>query len=252
MVDQAKIESILGYNFASGNLLMEALEAPGRAYTHETESGIDGNKRLAMVGDALLTLIHFDMWYPSDQSRDNTYLRLQNASSWIEERIKVYRGPIKAITEVKDPQEKHRYITSGLPPGLSKGTKIEAAVSLIDFKTWIEQNLKNWCSGGPLNSRADIINFLSANIEQYHMEASRTYVNHNIFDTSRMVLTIMEMWVQLDKVMCVEQPLLLHYSPKLPSSLLEPALFIQKDDMRRLLKVEVYLCYHHSAVKESK
>ncbi|KAK6544650.1 hypothetical protein TWF694_001339 [Orbilia ellipsospora] len=71
MVNQDKIESTLGYKFTSSALLTEALEAAGRAYTHDdTEGGMDGNKRLAMVGDALLTLIHFDMWYPSGQSRE--------------------------------------------------------------------------------------------------------------------------------------------------------------------------------------
>ncbi|EPS45551.1 hypothetical protein H072_445 [Dactylellina haptotyla CBS 200.50] len=70
MVDQAKIESIIGYHFQSVSLLTEALEAAGRAVTHETEGGMDGNKRLALVGDAILTLIHVDLWYPSEKDRE--------------------------------------------------------------------------------------------------------------------------------------------------------------------------------------
>ncbi|EGX50819.1 hypothetical protein AOL_s00054g905 [Orbilia oligospora ATCC 24927] len=69
MVDQTKVENIIGYKFSNSDLLTEALEASGRAYTHDTEGGADGNKRLALVGDAILTLIQLDQWYPSSDSR---------------------------------------------------------------------------------------------------------------------------------------------------------------------------------------
>ncbi|KAF3121032.1 hypothetical protein TWF594_003462 [Orbilia oligospora] len=181
----------------------------------------------------------------------NSRLRLRNASSWMNERIKAYQWPVEVIPVVKDPQEKQRHIASDSPPRLSEGTEIEMAICLIDFENWIKENLENWCSAVRVNNQADVINFLSTNIKQYHVKASRAYVNHNILDTSRMVLIIMEMWVRLDKIICEEEPLLLHYSPELPSELLEPALFIQKEDMGRLLRVEGYLRHRHSTAKKS-
>ncbi|KAJ6258064.1 hypothetical protein Dda_6977 [Drechslerella dactyloides] len=179
----------------------------------------------------------------------NTHLRLRNASSWIEERIKAYRNPAEIELVVKDPQEKQRHIASDSPPKLSEGTEIEVAISLIDFENWIKKNLECWCSAVRVNDQADAINFLSTNTRRYHVGASQAYVNRNILDTSRMVLTTMEMWVQLDKIICEREPLLRSYSPELPSELLEPALFIQKEDMERLLRIEDYLRYRHSAAK---
>ncbi|KAK6532671.1 hypothetical protein TWF281_006850 [Arthrobotrys megalospora] len=182
---------------------------------------------------------------------DNARLRLRNASVWVEERVKAYRSPSVIISVVKDPQEKQRHIAPDSPPKLSEGTETEVAISLIDFENWIKENLENWCSAVPMDDQADVISFLSTNIRQYHMKASKAYVNHNILDTSRMILTIMEMWVWLDKIIGRKEPLLLHYSPELPSELLEPVLFIQKKDMERLLKIEDYLQCRHSTAKES-
>ncbi|KAF3308478.1 hypothetical protein TWF173_001179 [Orbilia oligospora] len=181
----------------------------------------------------------------------NSCLRLQNASSWINERIKEYQRPVGVILVVKDPQEEQRHIASDSPPRLSEGTEIEMAISLIDFENWIRENLEDWCSVVHANDQADVINFLSSNIEQYHVKASQAYANHNILDTSRMILTIMEMWVQLDKIICQKEPLLLYYSPELPSKLLEPTLFILKEDMERILRVEGHLRWRHSTAKES-
>ncbi|KAK6338590.1 hypothetical protein TWF730_002651 [Orbilia blumenaviensis] len=182
---------------------------------------------------------------------ENTRLHLRNTSAWVEERIKAYRSPSVIIPVVNDPREKQRHIALDSPPKLPKGTETEAAISLIDFENWIKENLENWCSSVSMDDQADVISFLSTNIRQYHMKASQAYVNHNILDTSRMILTIMEMWVWLDKIIGGKEPLLLHYSPELPSELLEPVLFIQKEDMERLLRIEDYLQYRHSTAKES-
>ncbi|KAK6357787.1 hypothetical protein TWF718_002093 [Orbilia javanica] len=68
-VNQASIQNIIGYNFKNIHLLEEALEAAGRAADHDAEGSVDGNKRLALVGDAVLRLILVDEWYSSKGSR---------------------------------------------------------------------------------------------------------------------------------------------------------------------------------------
>ncbi|KAK6527409.1 hypothetical protein TWF694_004398 [Orbilia ellipsospora] len=77
MVNQVKIQSLMEYKFNNDSLLTEALEAAGRANYTETISGMDGNKRLALLGDALLQLVYLDRWYPSGRDREYASDELQ-------------------------------------------------------------------------------------------------------------------------------------------------------------------------------
>ncbi|KAK5085215.1 hypothetical protein LTR05_004495 [Lithohypha guttulata] len=60
MVSDATVEEITGYHFHDIDLMHEAITAAGM--------GSDGNKRLALVGDALIRLVTVDDWYPSGKS----------------------------------------------------------------------------------------------------------------------------------------------------------------------------------------
>jgi ribonuclease-3 len=65
MQGQQSIESIINYSFKKPQLLDEAFQAAGAS---ESDKGIKGNKggnkRLALVGDALIRLSILDRWYP--------------------------------------------------------------------------------------------------------------------------------------------------------------------------------------------
>ncbi|KAF3310051.1 hypothetical protein TWF173_010163 [Orbilia oligospora] len=80
MTNHASVQKIIGYNFKDIHLLTEALEAAGRAVDHETGS-VDGNKRLALVGDAVLRLILVDEWYSSKGSRGGADKTLKEFAS---------------------------------------------------------------------------------------------------------------------------------------------------------------------------
>ncbi|KAK6527510.1 hypothetical protein TWF694_004493 [Orbilia ellipsospora] len=177
------------------------------------------------------------------------HIRLRNASSWIENRLEAYRNPLVTIANVKDPQEKYRHKDLSSPPVLSGGTEVEAAINLINFERWIERNLENWCSSLTADDQTERIRFLSTSIKDYHVAASKIYVKRNILDTSKMLLIIMEMWIQLDKAICKKERLLLEYSPEIPTKLLEPLLLINMNEMKRLQKVENYLQNRHSVAK---
>ncbi|KAK6524341.1 hypothetical protein TWF281_011249 [Arthrobotrys megalospora] len=131
MVDEARIENILGYKFVSSDLLTEALEAPGRAYTHQTEGGIDGNKRLAMVGDALLTLINFDMWYPSDQTRESAQNARQKYTSNVNLENCAEKFGIRAEILLNDVN-----ISQGRVPRATSASTIEALLAAV----WLDSN----------------------------------------------------------------------------------------------------------------
>lgn len=67
MMDAKKtLEQDIGYVFNSKDLLEEALLAAGASNSSkEIDGPKQGNKRLALVGDAVLRLVVLDEWYPS-------------------------------------------------------------------------------------------------------------------------------------------------------------------------------------------
>jgi ribonuclease-3 len=63
------IESIIDYRFAKSQLLEEALQAAGSAMSNTSLTGDrHGNKRLALVGDAVIRLALLDPWYATGGS----------------------------------------------------------------------------------------------------------------------------------------------------------------------------------------
>ncbi|KAF3282866.1 hypothetical protein TWF970_001601 [Orbilia oligospora] len=131
MVDQTKVENIIGYKFSNSDLLIEALEAPGRAYTHDTEGGIDGNKRLALVGDAVLTLIQFDRWYPSSDSREIAQKARERYTSNLNLEKCAERFDIKSEILLNDIN-----VSQGRVPRVTSASTIEALLAAV----WFDSN----------------------------------------------------------------------------------------------------------------
>ncbi|KAH7031870.1 ribonuclease III domain-containing protein [Macrophomina phaseolina] len=59
-----KIEETIGYEFTNTNLMEEAILAAGASVSDPAIRGDPkGNKRLALVGDAVIQLVILDKWY---------------------------------------------------------------------------------------------------------------------------------------------------------------------------------------------
>ncbi|KAI9870795.1 MAG: hypothetical protein M1823_008637, partial [Watsoniomyces obsoletus] len=59
----AALESIIDYSFADSNIAWEALQLPGNGFS------IDGNRRLAVIGDLIIDMILAQQWYSSGADR---------------------------------------------------------------------------------------------------------------------------------------------------------------------------------------
>ena len=69
MPDLESLQAQLQYHFNNANLLKEALTAAGAAVSDlNTDGPVSGNKRLALIGDAVLRLSVLDEWYPDGGS----------------------------------------------------------------------------------------------------------------------------------------------------------------------------------------
>lgn len=71
MTPSDDIQGLIGYRFTHESLLEEALVTAGNEHPcNETEAGKPANKRLALVGDAVLRLAIVDHWWEQgDTSR---------------------------------------------------------------------------------------------------------------------------------------------------------------------------------------
>lgn len=63
------LEDSIGYHFKDLSVLKEAFLAAGASNLRKDVSGrLEGNKRLAFVGDSVLRLLVADEWFPSGKS----------------------------------------------------------------------------------------------------------------------------------------------------------------------------------------
>lgn len=65
----AQAQNILGYGFENVSYLREALHAAGSGFIKDGQILHEGNKRLAVLGNAVVQLILQQDWYASGESR---------------------------------------------------------------------------------------------------------------------------------------------------------------------------------------
>ncbi|KAH7912069.1 hypothetical protein BJ138DRAFT_1112671 [Hygrophoropsis aurantiaca] len=116
--------------------------------------------------------------------------------------------------------------------------KAESFVVLADFEVAIARGIDDWVTQVQDVEPACII--LEHIISQYSAEALKHY-SGNPDNSSIMLLTLMELWVALDKLVVRQIPLLAEYSPEIPSSLLEPILLHQPEHLSRLAQINSYV-----------
>ncbi len=78
------------------------------------------------------------------------------------------------------------------------------------------------------------------------MVTAKNYYKLDAEDQSRMILTILDLWVALDVVVCAQCPLLRSYSPEIPASILEPLLVRGAVSLGRAAAIERHLRERHA------
>ena len=82
--------------------------------------------------------------------------------------------------------------------------------------------------------------------ERYSTAALQTYKG-NPEDISQMFLTVIELWIGLDKLVARQIPMFADYSPEIPTSLLDRLLVRHPESLVRLRLASQYICGRHSA-----
>jgi hypothetical protein len=115
-------------------------------------------------------------------------------------------------------------------------------VAIPDFELSVEKNLESWVAASTNND--DTPDVIASCIEQYFSGAKDRYKD-NPEDNSIMILTIMDLWLALDRIAIQECPLLKEYSPEIPSNFLHALLLHRSSTLKRALHIEEYLCQRH-------
>ncbi len=127
---------------------------------------------------------------------------------------------------------------------LSLAFKGDKFIALADFEYCVENHLDDWLSRALHQSTTSGI--LSVCLFEYMTAAEAAYLS-NAEDESIMLLTIIDLWVALDKVAVAQYPLLRDYSPEIPVDLLQPLLLHHSKPLNRLVMITQYVRNRHSS-----
>ncbi|KAF2490220.1 hypothetical protein BU16DRAFT_470287 [Lophium mytilinum] len=111
-------------------------------------------------------------------------------------------------------------------------------IILADIERWVANCLPSWLTNN-IHLPTTVVH-LAAVLKTYSTAAVPAYSDHPVL-LSRMYLTVMEIWIGMDKAVIEAHPVVGQVSVGFPPAFLEPLLLPSKEDMDRLLSIEQYL-----------
>ncbi|KAL4077918.1 hypothetical protein J3A83DRAFT_4369323 [Scleroderma citrinum] len=127
--------------------------------------------------------------------------------------------------------------------------KREPYLTLYDVEREVSWGIDKWVmdiSPPGIDSASEKLEFLATG---YSAAALQAYKG-NPEDISRMLLTVIELWIGLDKLVTRQIPILVDYSPEVPTSLLDRLLLRHPGDLLRLCSASRYIRNRHSAARD--
>ncbi|QRV77950.1 kinase-like protein [Ceratobasidium sp. AG-Ba] len=126
---------------------------------------------------------------------------------------------------------------------LTRAFEEDKHFALFDFESAVHNHLSSW-----INENIDkpsSCTTVHSSLHQY-VTAALAYYTQDVVDRSVMGLTIMELWVALDRLVTSQHALLLEYSPDVPESLIENLLLRSSLHLERANMVQNYLHRRHA------
>ncbi|KAF8597353.1 hypothetical protein BDV93DRAFT_596776 [Ceratobasidium sp. AG-I] len=186
------------------------------------------------------------VWNPEDFDLEKSIIQsLPNSRAYLDKVLnrRLHRAPPSPFhPHPRIRLQSIKSFGSFIPSALSSSFEKTGSCALFDFEASVRCHLLNWTNENLNNTSAcDII---ASCLAQYITAAQIQYVPDAV-DQSMMVLTILELWVALDKLATSQCPLLLDYSPEIPESFLEPLLIRSTKDIDRANEIQRYLRRRH-------
>ena len=127
------------------------------------------------------------------------------------------------------------------PPDLTNlpSAPLERTIRLYDFEQWVARQ-HDFSGVGMLELTAALNHYMHAALSHYKGNPERLSVAF---------LTVVGLWVGIDEKVTEWEPYLKHYTPEIPSDVLEPLLLPRRDQMQRLSRAETYLQNRHKTAR---
>ena len=127
--------------------------------------------------------------------------------------------------------------------------KREPYLTLYDVENQVRLGIDKWVAGISTPDIDGASKKLELLAEGYSTAALQTYKG-NPEDISRMFLTVIELWIGLDKLLARQIPMFVDYSPEIPTSLLDRLLIRLPESLVRLRLASQYIRGRHSVAKK--
>ncbi|KAF8309218.1 hypothetical protein DL93DRAFT_2158528 [Clavulina sp. PMI_390] len=191
-------------------------------------------------------------WQPDELDvAEDTQLKLAQSYPYLD--VILSRKDTARIPDRFHPSESPRY-----PPHSTKKLSLQvhdlsAALlankheALYDFEMSVALHLDDWV-GENLKSNslgASQLTMLVQLLKVYHETAAPTY-HGNVEEQSTMLLTILHLWIAIDRLATAEVPIMLEYEPEISKALFEPLIICTSFDTYRAIRLAQY-CHERSS-----
>ena len=138
---------------------------------------------------------------------------------------------------------------TNLPQLMPPGSEVDSATNIrtIEMEVWVQDHLDKWLASNISRREAceDIANLIETYIETIH-----TLYQDQPMDQSLAFLTLMELWVALDKCARRQEQLIEQYDVPIPQNLFDALLLPERRQMQRLQAVEDYAAKRKQTTNE--
>jgi hypothetical protein len=176
----------------------------------------------------------------TSRAEDATALVLKNSGKYLRD---LMQEEIKSAPKLQPKfQCRTRLVRDelGIPlaPDFTNGKKFESTIALADFEAWVLDHSESWTDQKPCSDKT--CQRLNECLVKYIRSAQGNYAGDPV-QSSRMLLTVLVLWMAIDKHATRLYPLLKEYGPELPVHGYDCLLLLPLKEMEQLQRVEEYL-----------
>ncbi|EGN92655.1 hypothetical protein SERLA73DRAFT_65475 [Serpula lacrymans var. lacrymans S7.3] len=189
-------------------------------------------------------------WAPEELDiEEDTHLSLINSHPYLMRVLLDQASPSpQSFWQPQDHPRRHdisEFLLINGECSLSSSSEADSYIALADFESSVRTGIDRWVSQVSPSTHGSACVAIYQCMNQYSKQAQILYKD-NPEDISIMFLTLLELWVALDKVAIMEHKMLAGYSPEIPSNLPDSLLIRKADSMARLDRIQKYLSLRHS------
>lgn len=174
-------------------------------------------------------------------SEEDLQMQLRHSAPYLRDAMSCSPSETQVPSPPKFQKARVKFDSMGIPTLLSG-----SIIALTEFEKWVAEELQMWLSNIRPHERIECCKSAHDSILRYLSYAEERYES-NPLNLSLMILTVLELWVAIDKLTVELHPLMKEFSPAIPPNFLEPLLLPLLTQMQRAGLVEEYVHARYAA-----